>query len=78
MKRNSKLVTYLMFALTIFVVRPLDYIVFASVFGSVLFGFGTVGFYCFSIIMALFSVLLWRARGRKKLQLKEAERLRDL
>jgi len=74
MRKTSKLVAYLALALTVFVVSPIDDIIFAAVFGSVLFGFGTIGFYCLSIITTFFSVFMWRV-GKKKSQLKEVKTL---
>ncbi len=74
MRKNSKFVAYLALALTVFVVSPIDDIIFAALFSSALFGFGTIGFYCLSIIMTLFSVFMWRV-GKKKSQLKEVKPL---
>ncbi len=75
MSRKNKFVAYLALALTVLVVSPLDDIVFALLFGTVLFGFGTIGFYVITILMTILSVFMWRAHGRKHLQPKEARKL---
>jgi len=62
-------------ALTVFVVSPIDDIIFAAIFGSVLFGFGTIGFYCLSITLTLFSVCMWHVE-KKKSQLKEVQTIK--
>ena len=64
MKKN-KYLKYLALALTIFVVSPLDDIIFASLFGTALFSFGTIGFFLFLIPMTIVSVLMWKKRPRR-------------
>ncbi len=59
MKRKSKLAATLVLALTIFVVSPLDDLVFAAVFGGVLFGFGSVGFFVVLSATTCLSTTFW-------------------
>ncbi len=66
MKRN-KIVAYAALAFAIFVASPLDDILFASLFGTALFGFGTVQFYLLFVLVAIPSVLFWRKHPLKHL-----------
>ncbi len=59
-KIKNKYVTYLTLALTIFIASPLDDIIFTSLFGTALFGFGTIEFYLFLAVMTILSVLMCR------------------
>ncbi len=62
---KNKYLSALGLAATFFVVSPLDDILFSSMFGTMLFGFGTIEFYCFLALMTTLSVFLW-IRHRKK------------
>ena len=64
MKRTKyKYVKYLTLALTIFIASPLDDIIFTSLFGTALFGFGTIEFCLFLAAMTILSVLMYRRHG---------------
>ena len=65
MMRKSKYSKYLVLALTIFVVSPIDDLVFASLFGTALFGFGSTEFYLLLIVTTAFSVILWKSRRKQ-------------
>ncbi len=66
MKRN-KIVGYAVLALAIFVASPLDDILYASLFGTALFGFGTLQFYLLLVLVAVPSLLVWRKRPLRHL-----------
>ncbi len=61
MKRTkNKYVACLTLALTIFIASPLDDIIFTSLLGTALFGFGTIEFYLFLAIITILSVSMFR------------------
>lgn len=47
-------------ALAIFIASPIDDLIIASICGTALFGFGTIGFYLLLAVTTTFSVLMWK------------------
>jgi uncharacterized membrane protein YesL len=65
MIRKSKYFKYLALAFTIIVVSPIDDLVFASLFGTALFGFGSTEFYLCLIVTTIFSVIMWKSKRKQ-------------
>ena len=65
-KSKNKYLGYLMIALTIFVASPIDDLIIAALFGTVLFGFGTIGFYVLFSSTAILSVIMWKEQAQMK------------
>ncbi len=67
MKENkNKYMTGLALALTLFVLSPADDVIMATLFGTALFGFGSIAFYIFLALSSTVSVLIWVSRRRHK------------
>jgi hypothetical protein len=58
--RDNRYIGYLIFALTIFVVSPIDDFLVTALFGTALFGFGNSEFYVFLVLTMMVSVLIWK------------------
>jgi len=65
-ENKNKYLAGLAVALTIFVISPADDVVMAALFGTALFGFGSIAFYIFLALSSTVSVLFWVSRRRRK------------
>ncbi len=69
MRRNrNRYLMYVALGIAFFVASPLDDIIIASLFGTTLFGFGTIRFYLLLAIIAVPSVVMWRRHSLKHSQ----------
>jgi hypothetical protein len=60
MKQKIKSKSFLAIALAVFIVSPLDDMVIAAVFGTAVFGFGSVAFYVLLTVSSTVSILFWK------------------
>jgi membrane protein implicated in regulation of membrane protease activity len=65
-ENKNKYMAGLALALTLFIISPADDVIMATLFGTALFGFGSIAFYIFLALSSTVSVLFWVSRRRRK------------
>jgi hypothetical protein len=63
-------------ALTIFVLSPADDVIVAALFGTALFGFGSLPFYILLAASSTVSVIFWKKHNRHKQAVSPSMQLR--
>jgi hypothetical protein len=53
-------------AFAIFVISPIDDVIIAALFGTALFGFGSISFYILLLASSTVSIIFWKRRKRRK------------
>ncbi len=67
MKENkSQYRTVLAVVLTLFVISPLDDVLIAALFGTAIFGLGSMPFYIFVGVSLPISIVFWRRRMKSE------------